>query len=170
MNATRQIAHGLWPSSLGHLRVALAIEDHARHFAEISKLDIHVTEIAPFPALDQATGLILFRAAQEALNNVVRHAQASRVDIVLRADNDTITLNVTDDGIGIEKASLAKADCLGLLGLRERVIALGGALAVRRNVGAGTTVSVQMPSNPQTTSAATRSSHLRFTLPDILRQ
>ncbi len=144
MNATRQIAHGLWPSALGHLRVALAIKDHARHFAGISRLNIHVTEIAPFPALDEATGLILFRTAQEALTNVARHAQASRVDIILRADSDTITLNVIDDGIGIEEASLTKAGCLGLLGLRERVAALGGALAVRRNAGSGTTVSVQL--------------------------
>lgn len=145
MNATRQIAHGFWPSAMGHLRVAVAIGDHARHFGEMSRLTIRVVEMAPFPALKAATGLVFFRAAQEALTNVARHAHASTVDIVLRADDDFITMSVTDDGIGIDESALSKAGCHGLFGLRERVLALAGALAVRRNVEGGTTVSVNLP-------------------------
>ena len=145
MNATRQIAHDLWPSALGHLRLSVAIEEQALHFGEISGLTIRVTETAPFPVIDEATGLVFFRAAQEALTNVARHAGASRVDIVFRADNESITMDVTDDGIGIYEDALTKAGSLGLFGLRERVNSLGGALAVQTNAEAGTTVSVRLP-------------------------
>jgi signal transduction histidine kinase len=141
----RQIAHELRPSALAHLPVSVALKEHARHFGEISGLRIRVAEIASVPALDEATGLIFFRAAQEALTNVIRHARASSVDIVLRADSDSIVMDITDDGVGIEDTALAKVGSLGLLGIQERVGALGGALVVRKNVGAGTTVSVHLP-------------------------
>jgi signal transduction histidine kinase len=88
---------------------------------------------------------MFFRAAQEALTNVARHAHASSIDIVLRADGEFITMDITDDGIGIEETALAKAGSLGLLGIRERIGALGGALLLRKSAGAGTTVSVRLP-------------------------
>jgi PAS domain S-box-containing protein len=145
MVATRLIANELRPSALAHLPVSVALKEHARYFGEISGLTIRVAEIAPVPALDEATGLMLFRAAQEALTNVARHAHASSIDIVLRADAEFITMDITDDGIGIEETALAKAGSLGLLGIQERIDALGGALLLRKSAGAGTTVSVRLP-------------------------
>jgi signal transduction histidine kinase len=145
MDATRQIANELRPSAFAYLPVSGAIQEHARHFGEISGLTIRVAEIAPLPKLDDATRLILFRAAQEALTNVARHARASSVDIVLRADAESITMEIIDDGVGIEDTALVKAGSFGLLEIRERVGALGGALVVRKNVDAGTTVSVRLP-------------------------
>jgi PAS domain S-box-containing protein len=145
MDATRQIANELRPSAFAYLPVSVALQEHARYFGEISGLKIRVAEITPLPKLDEATRLILFRAGQEALTNVARHAQASSVDIVLGADSDFITMDITDDGIGIDETALAKAGSLGLLGIQERVGAFGGALVVRKNVGAGTTVSVRLP-------------------------
>jgi PAS domain S-box-containing protein len=145
MVATRQIANELRPASLAHLSVVVALKDHAEYFGEISGLTIRVTEITPLPKLDEATGLILFRAGQEALTNVARHARASRVDIDLRADSEYITMDIADDGIGIDGSALAKAGSLGLLGIRERIAAVGGALVVRKNAGAGAIVTVQLP-------------------------
>jgi len=145
MDAARQIANELRPSTFAYLPVSGAIQEHARHFGEISGLTIRVAEIAPLPKLDDATRLILFRAGQEALTNVARHARASSVDIVLGADAESITMDITDDGVGIEDTALAKAGSFGLFGIRERVSALGGALVVRKNVEAGTTVSVRLP-------------------------
>ncbi len=143
---TRQIAHELRPSALAHhLPVSVALKEHARHFGEISGLRIHVAEIAPVPALDEATGLLFFRAAQEALTNVARHARATTVDIVMRADPTSIMMDITDDGIGIDDDALAKSGSLGLLGIHERVGAFGGRLVVRKNAGAGTTLSVHIP-------------------------
>jgi PAS domain S-box-containing protein len=145
MAAIRQIAYELRPPTLAHLPVFVALKEHARYFGEISGLRIRVAEIAPVPELDEATRLSLFRTAQEALTNVARHAGAANVDIILRADPTSITMDITDDGIGIDAEAIAKAGSLGLLGIRERVGALGGTLVVRKNVGAGTTVSVHLP-------------------------
>jgi PAS domain S-box-containing protein len=142
---TRHLANDLRPSAIAHLRLSIALQAHARYFGEISGLRINVTEIAPFPDLNEALRLIFFRAAQEALTNAARHAQASKVDILLRADADCVAMDIADDGVGIEDKALAKAGSLGLLGIRERFGAHGGSLAVRRNTPAGTTVSVRIP-------------------------
>jgi PAS domain S-box-containing protein len=145
MRDARQIAHELRPSVLAHMPVSVALEEHARYFGNLSGLAIRVVEIAPVPVLDQATALILFRAAQEALTNVARHARATTVDIVLGADAEAIMMDITDDGIGIDDHALAKPGSLGLLGIRERVSAFDGSFSVRRNAAAGTTVAVRIP-------------------------
>jgi PAS domain S-box-containing protein len=142
---TRHIANDLRPSALAHLPVSSAIKEHAAYFGSISNLAIRTVEKTPIPVLDEGTALILFRVAQEVLTNVARHARATAVDIVLHADSTSIVMDITDDGIGIEDTALAKPGSLGLLGIRERVGALGGALAVRKNVGAGTSISVKLP-------------------------
>jgi two-component system sensor histidine kinase UhpB len=144
MDNTRQIANDLRPSALAHMCVFVAIEEHARYFAELSGLRIQVTETIPFPEVDEQTRLIFYRAAQEALTNVARHARASRVNIILEADTESIMMNITDDGIGIDDIAQSKEGSFGLLGIRERFRALGGELTVRRNAGSGTTLSVRM--------------------------
>jgi signal transduction histidine kinase len=145
MSATRRMANDLQPNALAHLPLPVALREHGRYFGEISGLSVGIVEISPVCPIAEETGLILFRAAQEALTNVARHAKASRVDIVLRAEANSITMEIVDDGIGIEDTALAKAGCLGLLGIQERVSALGGSLAVRINREGGTTVVVQVP-------------------------
>jgi PAS domain S-box-containing protein len=145
MADTRQIANDLRPDALAHLRLADAIKDHARYFSELSRLRITVTEMEPFPLLDEPIRLYFFRAAQEALTNVSRHAHASLAEVVLRTDAEWIILELTDDGIGIDDQALYKMGALGLLGIREQVGALGGDLLVRKSNPAGTTLSVRVP-------------------------
>jgi PAS domain S-box-containing protein len=145
MGDTRRLANDLWPSALATSTVAIAIENHARYFSELSGLAIQVTEVAPFPALDEATRLLFFRAAQEALTNVARHAEATAVQIELRADAHAIHLDVIDDGVGIGDGVLKKAGSLGLLGIRERFAAGGGGLEVCRHEPHGTIMSVHLP-------------------------
>jgi PAS domain S-box-containing protein len=150
MENTRQIANELRPVALAYSRVSAVIMDHAKHFGRRSKLDIRVTESAQFPELDESTQLLLFRAAQEALTNVARHAQATTVDIVLHAGPDRITMTIADDGVGITEAAMKKAHSLGLLGLRERFAALGGGLSAERRLPKGTTVTVHLPAAART--------------------
>jgi len=142
---SRQIANDLRPSALAHLRVSVAIEEHARYFGELSNLRIKVREWPSFPELGEAIRLLLFRAAQEALTNVARHAKASTVDVNLRADERHIVLEVTDDGVGIVSGEIEKPGSLGILGLRERVQAMGGGLSVSKLAGSGTIFSLQIP-------------------------
>ena len=141
----RQIANELRPSALANLPVTAALREHARYFADISGLTIRVFEQAPIPVLEEAVALVLFRAAQESLTNVARHAQAATVDIALAADVGSVRMDITDDGIGIADGALAKSGSLGLLGIRERVNARGGSFTVARNGGGGTTLSVCIP-------------------------
>ena len=143
--ATRQIANDLHPSALAHLRVSAALKDHARYFGELSGLEIEVIEVPPFPVLDEGRRLVLFRAAQEALTNVARHAQASRVWILLSATPTHVTMDVEDDGVGVSAAAHDKPGALGMLGIRERVARLGGEVSLGGREPRGTTLTVRLP-------------------------
>ncbi|MGB6308248.1 MAG: PAS domain-containing protein [Steroidobacteraceae bacterium] len=154
MEDTRQVANELRPVALAYSRVSTVITDHAQHFGERSSLRVTVTETAQFPELGESVQLLLFRAAQEALTNVARHAQATAVEIALRADDGRITMEIADDGIGIAESAMSKAHSLGLLGLRERFAALGGGLAAERREPCGTTLTVYLPMPLDTPSHA----------------
>jgi len=144
----RQLANDLRPTALAHLPLAAALTEHAEYFSRLSRLRIEVVEDTSFPALDETSKLILFRAAQEALTNVARHAQAKAVKISLRSDAAQVVMDVIDDGIGIGKDALSKPGSLGLVGLSERFQNVGGGLRIERNQGKdarGTTLSVFLP-------------------------
>ena len=141
----RQIANDLWPAGFAHHGIAAILQHHAGHYADLTGLSINVLEMTPFPALDDAAQLIFFRAAQELLRNVVRHAQARNVTIALKADAAQIAMEVLDDGVGMVEGSAAKLGSLGLLEIRERFAVFGGALDVERNFPRGTKVTVHIP-------------------------
>jgi signal transduction histidine kinase len=92
---------------------------------------------------DQATAI--FRIFQEILTNVARHAQATKVWVHLGEEQDAVVLEVEDNGVGISPTQLAERRSLGLLGMRERAGAFGGAVEIVGSQGRGTTVIVQMP-------------------------
>jgi signal transduction histidine kinase len=141
----RQIADDLWPAGLSHYGIAATLQHHAEHYADLTGLTINVLQKTPFPALDEGAQLIFFRAAQELLKNVVRHAQAHNVTIALKADAAQIAMEVLDDGVGMVEGSFVKFGSLGLLEIRERIAVLGGALDVERNLPRGTKVTVHIP-------------------------
>jgi signal transduction histidine kinase len=146
MDATRQIANELRPAALAYSSVSSVIAEHARYFAERSSLKVSIKETDRALQLDEPTQLLLFRAAQEALTNVAKHAQATTVDIALWTAEGRITLEIIDNGIGITDDAMQKPRSLGLLCLRERFAAQGGGLAVRREEPTGTRVTVYLPS------------------------
>ena len=86
----------------------------------------------------------LYRIAQEALNNVLRHAQARQVTVTLRQEQPTVVLEVSDDGMGFDPALASMQGGLGLRGIAERVAQLGGELVVRSAPGAGTRLRVEV--------------------------
>jgi two-component system, NarL family, sensor histidine kinase UhpB len=142
----RNLANDLRPDMLAHLPLTAGLNEYARQYSRLSGLQILVVEKTPKPKLDEETRLVFFRAAQELLTNVTRHAQATKVEISMRSDNATcLVMEVSDDGVGIDSASINKRGSVGLLGIRERTEALGGSLTFRRNEGVGTTVSISIP-------------------------
>jgi GAF domain-containing protein len=86
----------------------------------------------------------LYRIAQEALNNALRHAQAHRITVCLYKDEQTVMLEIADDGIGFDPTSAREQGGLGFPGMRERATQLGGRLAVKSSPGEGTSVRVDV--------------------------
>ncbi len=145
IDSTRAMANQLRPATITHLPGSGAIRHHAQYVGQVTGLDIGVHESPALPELTEAVRLMLFRIVQEALDNVSRHAGATRVDITLRAEPSRICLDISDDGIGAGEESFGKPGGLGLLGLRERLLNLGGGLQIARRGSRGTTLSVWLP-------------------------
>ncbi|MGH8274260.1 MAG: sensor histidine kinase, partial [Gammaproteobacteria bacterium] len=113
-----------------------------RNGLEVNVESDSATEVRFPPAVETA----LYRTVQEALNNVVRHAQASHVTVNVRKVGEAIVCTVEDDGIGFEPSTLGEnAHGLGMLGIQGRANSLYGTLQVTSSPGAGTTLRVTIP-------------------------
>ena len=103
------------------------------------------TELRDGEGIAGPEALVLFRIVQEALTNVARHAGATLVRIGLSADPGAAVLTVSDDGRGITVEEQARPSSLGLAGMRERALVLGGEVHLNGAPGAGTTVTARLP-------------------------
>lgn len=142
----RRLSRELRPTVLDDLGLVPAVEWLAQGVAERTGLAIHVE--ASIGRLAPAVETALYRIVQESLNNVIRHAHASRVEIGLRQGPDGIRVEVRDDGRGLDvEATLHQRGDrgLGFIGMRERAEILGGQLGIRSCPGEGTEVSVTLP-------------------------
>ena len=98
---------------------------------------------APLPLAD-GSAIGLFRILQEALTNVMRHAQAHSVTLVLAQCDGMLNLRISDDGVGFD-TTVPHGVSFGLVGIRERVLLLNGTLEISSEPGQGTTLSVSVP-------------------------
>jgi signal transduction histidine kinase len=138
----RRIALSLRPSMLDDLGLVPALEWQAREFGRRSGLNVEVIADDDDAQLPETHRTCIYRIAQEALQNCVRHAGASRVRVALHREKGTITLQVEDDGKGF---AAARTRGVGLLGMEERTARLGGHLRVVSTPGRGTTISAELP-------------------------
>jgi PAS domain S-box-containing protein len=146
----RVTATELRPPTLAPFGLEKAIRSHAARFQEnYPELKLHLDLDADGQILSERVRLALFRIYQQALANIVRHAQASRVMIQLKIDANEILLEVTDNGCGFEVPArwveFARKGHLGLVGAQERAGAIGGSLEVVSTQGQGTTIRVCVP-------------------------
>ena len=144
----RRISSELRPGILDDLGLAAAIEWQAETFSERSGILCELDLDEEGDDLDRQLATALFRILQEALTNVARHADASWVRVDLDVEPREVTLTVEDDGRGITQAELTDVESLGLMGMRERARALGGALTLEGRPSAGTTVIARIPRQP----------------------
>ncbi|QKE65597.1 transporter substrate-binding domain-containing protein [Aquipseudomonas campi] len=144
----RDVATALRPPILD-AGIASAIEWQARRFEARSQIPclVEVPE-QQLPALSDAKAIGLFRVLQEALTNVLRHAQAHTVAVRLSVEGDQLCLSVSDDGRGFDPQA-ARAQSFGLVGMRERVLMLGGTLQIDSQPGEGVTLSVRVALDEQ---------------------
>ena len=139
----RDVATALRPPILD-AGIASAIEWQARRFEARTQIPCLVQVPEHLPALSDAKAIGLFRILQEALTNVMRHAQAHTVELTLVIDGEDLCLTISDDGVGFVVAS-GRPTSFGVVGMRERVLMLGGTLRLDSELGEGTTLSVRVP-------------------------
>ena len=140
----RALIFELRPDSLEREGIVAALEKQAAVLRSRHGLVV-VTELDPEPTLPAAVKEALYRIAQEALNNIIKHAQAGKVEIRLQAANGDIWLEVRDDGIGFDPDATYPGH-LGLETMRERATAIGAGLEIKSFPGQGTLLQVRVPS------------------------
>src|SRR3982074_2415685 len=139
-DSVREIMSELRPEVLDRLGLAAAIGWQAGEFQRRSGIRCNVSLPAQELLLDKDRSTALFRIFQELLTNVARHANATRVAVVLTEREETLGLKVEDNGRGIQEQEFESPRSLGFLGLRERALAFGGSIEVRGQEGKGTAV------------------------------
>jgi len=139
-----RLAWEIRPTALDDLGLETAIRHLTEIWAERSKLPIGLHLRLNDRRLDPAVETTLYRVLQEALNNIVRHADATRVGVLLEANEKEVRMIVEDDGRGFDPDG-EPGKRLGLLGMRERLSLVSGALEVESTPGGGCTLFVRVP-------------------------
>jgi PAS domain S-box-containing protein len=147
VNTLRRIASELRPIALDELGLVEAIQWQAQQFQArtgiICQCECALENLALSPEVSTA----VFRIFQEALTNILRHAQATRVEINLKQEAGEFVLTIGDNGKGITEHEKSASQALGLLGMRERAHLIGGKLNISGTEGTGTSITVQVPTS-----------------------
>ena len=147
VDIVHRFARELRPTVLDDLGLIPALHSFMRSFAKRTGVRAHLTAFAAVERLDAAKRTVLFRVAQEALNNVARHAHASRVEVNIQKLPGCVCMKIIDDGksFNVERTLHANGSKrLGLLGMRERLEMVGGKFVVESSPGKGTTILAQI--------------------------
>ena len=145
INTVRRIASELRPGVLDDLGLVAAIEWQVEQFQLRSGLKCHWINNASEIELSRERATAVFRIFQEILTNVLRHAHAANLYVKLRRSKHYFELEVKDDGQGITESQTMNTQSLGLLGMKERALLVGGEVHITGKEGAGTTVVVRVP-------------------------
>ena len=140
----RRLAVELRPSALDDFGLAAAVERLAETFRVQTGIEVDLEAQLGDERLPSEVETALYRIVQEALTNVVKHAGAARVSILLTHRDASVAAVIEDDGAGFDPASVGD-DVLGLVGMRERVGLVGGRLRIEAFEGAGTTIVAEVP-------------------------
>ncbi|MDQ3721235.1 MAG: sensor histidine kinase [Actinomycetota bacterium] len=142
LDEVRRIAGGLRPDALDDLGLVSALSGFSGRLANQAGLRIFRTFERDLPRLTYEQELVVYRVAQEALTNVVRHAAASQAELSLAGSSDRITLRVADDGRGVDGAATLGG---GIRGMHERALLIDADLTVEGRPDGGTEVKLDVP-------------------------
>ena len=147
VNEIRRILSALSPEVLTKLGLAAAVRQLSSRLRWVEPARVSM-QVSDLPRLPEKLELVVYRLAQECLNNAARHAGAKNVTVSLDLADGNIRLNVRDDGRGFEAAGVMdKPDSFGLAGMRDRVALLGGRMDVASRPGRGTAIAIALPAN-----------------------
>lgn len=143
---TRRLSTELRPPELEYFGIVNAMESQIHEWRDRTGIKCaFVCDVEGEIDLSPEGAIALYRVLQESLTNVARHAFASRVKIRLKQEGDGLTLEINDNGRGIEKNEIDDVRSLGILGMKERIDLLGGEFAIMGREGKGTKVVVKLP-------------------------
>jgi len=141
-----KLAVNLRPASLDHLGLVTTLQQFISEFSRQYDIPVDFETVGmQGKRLPLEVETAMFRIVQESLTNVILHAQARMVDVLLNLHNNHVVLIVEDDGIGFLTGSPHLEDHLGLFGMRERIEMLGGIFVIESSPGKGTTVKAEVP-------------------------
>lgn len=145
INTVRRIASELRPIGLDVLGLAEAIKFHAQQFQDRTGIIVECDCRLENDKLSRERSTATFRIFQEALTNILRHSQATRVNIQMKEEKEEFGLTISDNGRGIKEDEKSGQLTLGLLGMRERAHLIGGKIEISGSDGKGTAVIVRIP-------------------------
>lgn len=144
IKTVQRLTSQLRPEIIDDLGLEAAIKWYTKEFSERNGIEINV-EMDSDLLISPDDSITLFRIIQESLTNIARHAQASKIEITLFCDGDSIVLKISDNGIGITNDKLSSKKSFGLIGMRERANTLGGTFGISSETGKGTQISLCFP-------------------------
>jgi signal transduction histidine kinase len=145
----QRIISDLRPSHLDDLGLSAALRWYTNRLQEDTAIKIRVDIVGDEQAMDDAAKITIFRIIQESLNNIIKHSQAEHVNIHLQYEPSKVRIYVRDNGIGFDldvvKMERSRRPSLGLAGMEERAVLLGGTVSVQSQSGHGTEVEAVIP-------------------------
>ncbi len=147
IKSVRQIINDLRPNVLD-LGLSAAVEWQIAEFRRRTGIACELVDEPTEVALSDHAATAFFRILQESLSNIVRHAHATSVRVVLRSNGHYLSMTVSDNGIGLGAHERGKVGSFGLVGIEERISILGGTFSIGSTDGEGTTVCVSVPLQP----------------------
>jgi len=143
--ATRRIAADLRPLLLDDLGLLPAVESLVENFSQRTGVSCELAVSNPDMQLPGAHSTAVFRAVQEALTNVAKHAEAKHVEVAIEQRPTEVIVSISDDGRGFSPQDPRKEGSFGLVGLRERAYLIGGEAIIASSAGRGTTIELRLP-------------------------
>lgn len=145
IQTVKRISTRLRPGILDALGLSSAIEWQASEFEERTGIHCNLDIDNVEKDIDESISITVFRIFQEIITNVIRHAEADNVDVILRFTEKELTLDITDNGIGIKKEEIESPRSLGIIGIRERVRKWSGKVEFINNNDKGTQIRITIP-------------------------
>ncbi len=145
VDQVRKLSGEMWPSILEVAGIGEALENLVREYESYSGFKIDFRSEVPTLTMDKDRSLAVYRIAQEAFTNILRHAGAFQVAVSLQIQQEKLLVNIEDDGMGFSFSDQDKKTALGILGMQERASMFGGSLEIESKKGHGTALHLTMP-------------------------
>ena len=145
----QRLISDLRPSHLDDLGLSAALRWYTNRIHEDTSINIRVDFLGDEQEMEDATRITIFRIIQESLNNIIKHSQADHVNIHLQYEQKKVRINVRDNGVGFDletvKLERSRRPSLGLAGMEERAVLLGGTMSIQSRPGYGTEIEAVIP-------------------------